>query len=109
MVVLKFGGTSVGKPERMKKIAELVTGTPGRVPGGNGGVRRAGTRPGPPAEGVARLLRRFPGFYRNRGSRVSSFSAPANTAPQARRDRQAGPFAWPVLDKRFPQGRSSPE
>jgi aspartate kinase len=30
MVVLKFGGTSVGKPERMKKIAELVTGTPGK-------------------------------------------------------------------------------
>lgn len=30
MVVLKFGGTSVGKPERMKKIAELVLGTPGR-------------------------------------------------------------------------------
>jgi aspartate kinase len=30
MVVLKFGGTSVGKPERMKKIAELVTGTSGK-------------------------------------------------------------------------------
>jgi len=30
MIVLKFGGTSVGKPERMKKIAELVTGTPGK-------------------------------------------------------------------------------
>jgi aspartate kinase len=30
MVVLKFGGTSVGKPERMKRIAELVLGTPGR-------------------------------------------------------------------------------
>ncbi|MGC3946000.1 MAG: aspartate kinase [Chryseolinea sp.] len=30
MVVLKFGGTSVGKPERMKKIAELVLGTPGK-------------------------------------------------------------------------------
>lgn len=30
MVVLKFGGTSVGKPERMKKIAELVQGTPGK-------------------------------------------------------------------------------
>jgi aspartate kinase len=30
MVVLKFGGTSVGKPERMKKIAELVTSTPGK-------------------------------------------------------------------------------
>lgn len=30
MLVLKFGGTSVGKPERMKKIAELVTSTPGQ-------------------------------------------------------------------------------
>lgn len=30
MVVLKFGGTSVGKPERMKKIAELLLSTPGR-------------------------------------------------------------------------------
>ncbi len=30
MLVLKFGGTSVGKPERMKKIANLVTETPGR-------------------------------------------------------------------------------
>src|ERR1044071_7866109 len=30
MVVLKFGGTSVDKPERMKKIAELVLGTPGK-------------------------------------------------------------------------------
>ncbi|HYF67451.1 MAG TPA: aspartate kinase [Ohtaekwangia sp.] len=30
MVVLKFGGTSVGKPERMRKIAELVTGTTGK-------------------------------------------------------------------------------
>lgn len=30
MVVLKFGGTSVGKPERLKKVAELVTGTPGK-------------------------------------------------------------------------------
>lgn len=30
MVVLKFGGTSVGKPERMKKIAELVTSTLGK-------------------------------------------------------------------------------
>lgn len=30
MVVLKFGGTSVGKPERMKKIAELVTSTAGK-------------------------------------------------------------------------------
>jgi aspartate kinase len=30
MMVLKFGGTSVGKPERMKKIAELVLSTPGK-------------------------------------------------------------------------------
>ena len=30
MIVLKFGGTSVGKPDRMKKIAELVLGTPGK-------------------------------------------------------------------------------
>lgn len=30
MLVLKFGGTSVGKPERMKKIANLVTETPGQ-------------------------------------------------------------------------------
>jgi aspartate kinase len=30
MLVLKFGGTSVGKPERMKKIAGLVTATPGK-------------------------------------------------------------------------------
>lgn len=30
MVVLKFGGTSVGKPERMKKIAELLLATPGK-------------------------------------------------------------------------------
>jgi aspartate kinase len=30
MVVLKFGGTSVGRPERMKKIAELVTSTTGK-------------------------------------------------------------------------------
>jgi len=30
MIVLKFGGTSVGKPERMKKITELVLGTPGK-------------------------------------------------------------------------------
>ena len=30
MIVLKFGGTSVGKPERMKKIAELVMSTPGK-------------------------------------------------------------------------------
>lgn len=30
MLIMKFGGTSVGKPERMKKIAELVTGTAGK-------------------------------------------------------------------------------
>lgn len=30
MLVLKFGGTSVGKPERMKKIADLVCSTPGQ-------------------------------------------------------------------------------
>lgn len=30
MLIMKFGGTSVGKPERMKKIAELVTSTPGK-------------------------------------------------------------------------------
>lgn len=30
MLVLKFGGTSVGKPERMKKIANLVLSTPGK-------------------------------------------------------------------------------
>ncbi|MGC4022103.1 MAG: aspartate kinase [Cyclobacteriaceae bacterium] len=30
MLVVKFGGTSVGKPERMKKIAGLVTGMPGK-------------------------------------------------------------------------------
>src|ERR1044072_9636727 len=30
MNVLKFGGTSVGKPERMKKIADLVMATPGK-------------------------------------------------------------------------------
>ncbi len=30
MLVLKFGGTSVGKPERMKKIASLVLSTPGK-------------------------------------------------------------------------------
>ena len=30
MIVMKFGGTSVGKPERMKKIARLVTGVPGK-------------------------------------------------------------------------------
>ena len=30
MLVLKFGGTSVGKPERMKKIANLLLNTPGK-------------------------------------------------------------------------------
>lgn len=30
MLVLKFGGTSVGKPERMKKIADLVLSTAGQ-------------------------------------------------------------------------------
>src|SRR5258706_5810474 len=30
MLVLKFGGTSVGKPERMKKIGELVLAMPGK-------------------------------------------------------------------------------
>jgi len=30
MLVLKFGGTSVGKPERMKKIANLVLSAPGK-------------------------------------------------------------------------------
>lgn len=30
MLVLKFGGTSVGKPERMKKIANLVLAAPGK-------------------------------------------------------------------------------
>jgi aspartate kinase len=30
MLVVKFGGTSVGKPERMKKIANLVTGMEGK-------------------------------------------------------------------------------
>jgi aspartate kinase len=30
MLVLKFGGTSVGKPERMKKIADLVLSTRGQ-------------------------------------------------------------------------------
>ncbi|MBL7859459.1 MAG: aspartate kinase [Cyclobacteriaceae bacterium] len=30
MVVLKFGGTSVGKPERMKKIADLLLTTSGK-------------------------------------------------------------------------------
>lgn len=29
MLVLKFGGTSVGKPERMKKVADLVLAAPG--------------------------------------------------------------------------------
>lgn len=30
MIVVKFGGTSVGKPERMKKVADLVLSTPGK-------------------------------------------------------------------------------
>src|SRR5579859_1538942 len=30
MLVVKFGGTSVGKPERMKKIATLVLSMPGK-------------------------------------------------------------------------------
>jgi aspartate kinase len=30
MLVLKFGGTSVGKPERMRKIADLLLATPGK-------------------------------------------------------------------------------
>lgn len=30
MLIVKFGGTSVGKPERMKKIANLVLGMPGK-------------------------------------------------------------------------------
>lgn len=30
MLVLKFGGTSVGTPERLKKIASLVQGAPGK-------------------------------------------------------------------------------
>lgn len=30
MFVLKFGGTSVGKPERMKKIGDLIMSTPGQ-------------------------------------------------------------------------------
>ncbi len=30
MLVLKFGGTSVGKPERLKKVADLVLRTPGK-------------------------------------------------------------------------------
>jgi aspartate kinase len=29
-IIMKFGGTSVGKPERMKKIATLVTESPGK-------------------------------------------------------------------------------
>lgn len=29
-IIMKFGGTSVGRPERMKKIATLVSSTPGR-------------------------------------------------------------------------------
>lgn len=29
-IIMKFGGTSVGKPERMKKIATLVSATPGK-------------------------------------------------------------------------------
>lgn len=29
-MVMKFGGTSVGKPERLKKVAELVMSTPGK-------------------------------------------------------------------------------
>lgn len=29
-IIMKFGGTSVGKPERMKKIATLVSSTPGK-------------------------------------------------------------------------------
>lgn len=29
-IIMKFGGTSVGRPERMKKIANLVSSTPGR-------------------------------------------------------------------------------
>lgn len=28
MLILKFGGTSVGKPERMRKVADLVLGSP---------------------------------------------------------------------------------
>ena len=31
MLVVKFGGTSVGKPERMKKIAELIKTIEGEV------------------------------------------------------------------------------
>jgi len=30
MFILKFGGTSVGKPERLTKVADLVVATPGR-------------------------------------------------------------------------------
>ena len=30
MLIMKFGGTSVGKPDRLKKIANLVLETPGR-------------------------------------------------------------------------------
>ena len=30
MIVLKFGGTSVGKPERLKRVAGLVSETPGK-------------------------------------------------------------------------------
>ena len=30
MLIMKFGGTSVGKPDRMKKIANLVLETPGK-------------------------------------------------------------------------------
>ncbi|MEO5600242.1 MAG: aspartate kinase [Cyclobacteriaceae bacterium] len=30
MIVLKFGGTSVGKPERLKKVADLVLTAPGK-------------------------------------------------------------------------------
>lgn len=30
MIVMKFGGTSVGKPERLRKVADLVIGTPGK-------------------------------------------------------------------------------
>lgn len=30
MIVMKFGGTSVGKPERLRKVAELVTSIPGK-------------------------------------------------------------------------------
>lgn len=30
MIVLKFGGTSVGKPERLRKVGDLVSATPGK-------------------------------------------------------------------------------